>query len=153
MVDQETFAGIVGWMFVPSFVTNILHTLWYSYRYSTKTAAIPPRGSPKHTRDRNFILCGVILFYLLYLIRSVDRALEPSHYEILDLGFHSFTQKQLKTNFRKASLQHHPDKVGDAGAGKRETKGGLICAYLSAKHGTWQDSTLNELDFSFYAFL
>ncbi|CAO3563118.1 unnamed protein product [Mortierella alpina] len=116
MVYQETFAGIVGWTVVPTFVTNTLHTLWYSFRYSSKSAAIPPRGSAQHTRDRNWILCGVILFYLLYLIRNVDRALEPSHYDVLDLKFHSFTQKQLKSNFRKASLQYHPDKVGDASA-------------------------------------
>ncbi|KAG0254250.1 hypothetical protein BG011_005875 [Mortierella polycephala] len=44
--------------------------------------------------------------------------MEPSHYDTLGLGFHTFTQKQLKTNFRKASLQYHPDKVGQAGADK-----------------------------------
>ncbi|KAF9195971.1 hypothetical protein BGZ50_002773 [Haplosporangium sp. Z 11] len=42
--------------------------------------------------------------------------MEHNHYDTLGLGFNSFTQKQLKTNFRKASLQYHPDKVGQAGA-------------------------------------
>ncbi|KAF9574130.1 hypothetical protein EC968_007382 [Mortierella alpina] len=136
MVYQETFAGIIGWAVLPSFVTNALLTLWYSFRYSTKSAAIPPRGSVKHTRDRNFILCGVILTYLLYMIRNVDRALEPSHYDILDLGFHAFTQKQLKTNFRKASLQYHPDKVGDAGAD--------IFVRIRAAHEVLSDPTLRQ---------
>ncbi|KAF9957804.1 hypothetical protein BGZ72_001335 [Mortierella alpina] len=136
MVYQETFAGIVGWAVVPSFVTNILHTLWYSFSYSNKSAAIPPRGSAKHTQDRNRILCAVILSYLLYLIHSVDRSLEPSHYDILDLGFHTFTQKQLKTNFRKASLQYHPDKVGDAGA--------EIFLKIRAAHEVLSDPTLRQ---------
>ncbi|KAG9327361.1 hypothetical protein KVV02_005937 [Mortierella alpina] len=136
MVYQETFAGIVGWTVVPNFVTNTLHSLWYSFRYSTKSAAIPPRGSAKHTRDRNWILCGVVLVYLVYLIRNVDRALEPSHYDVLDLGFHSFTQKQLKTNFRKASLQYHPDKAGDTGAD--------VFVRIRAAHEVLSDPTLRQ---------
>ncbi|KAG0092498.1 hypothetical protein BGZ93_001031 [Podila epicladia] len=43
-------------------------------------------------------------------------ALGPNHYDVLDLQFSTFTQKQLRTNFRKASLQYHPDKIGEAGA-------------------------------------
>jgi hypothetical protein len=48
------------------------------------------------------------------------RTIEENHYDTLGLKFRSFTQKQVKTNFRKASLQYHPDKAGQTGAGMCE---------------------------------
>ncbi|KAG0372757.1 hypothetical protein BGX24_012627 [Mortierella sp. AD032] len=50
------------------------------------------------------------------LVMESMRSMETNHYDTLGLKFSTFTQKQLKTNFRKASLQYHPDKVGQAGA-------------------------------------
>ncbi|KAG0210125.1 hypothetical protein BGX28_009666 [Mortierella sp. GBA30] len=115
MAYKETFAGLAGWLFFPSFVANILQILWYAIKYPKASAAVPFKGSIKHTRDRNRILCGVVLLYLMYLIKEVDRMMEPNFYDTMDLRFHSFTQKQLKTNFKKASLQYHPDKAGQTG--------------------------------------
>ncbi|KAF9907915.1 hypothetical protein EC991_010428 [Linnemannia zychae] len=60
--------------------------------------------------------------------------METNHYDTLGLKFSSFSQKQLKTNFRKASLQYHPDKVGEAGA--------EIFVRIRAAHEVLVDPTL-----------
>ncbi|KAF9579996.1 hypothetical protein BGW38_003523 [Lunasporangiospora selenospora] len=82
---------------------------------STMIAA-PMAGTARFARDRNRIYCLVILAYLVYTLVGSYTALDKSYYDVLDLPFHRFSQKQLKTNFRRASLLYHPDKVGQAGA-------------------------------------
>ncbi|KAG0206926.1 hypothetical protein BGX28_001729 [Mortierella sp. GBA30] len=108
--------GLAGWAFLPSFVTNVIQTIWYSFKYPVNSAAKPAPNTPKHRRHHNRIYCAVVLAYLAYTILEVDRATPANCYDLLDLNFHSFSQKQLRTNFRKASLTYHPDKVGQAGA-------------------------------------
>lgn len=109
--------GLIGWAFLPSFITNVLQSVWYSVKYSGNSSAKPAPNSAKYRRHQNWIYSLVVLGYLAYTVVEVDRAMPINCYDLLDLKFHSFTQKQLKTNFRKASLMYHPDKVGQAGAG------------------------------------
>ncbi|KAG0288433.1 hypothetical protein BGZ98_004264 [Dissophora globulifera] len=90
----------------------MLQSCWYSVRYRSKPAATPPKDSPTFKRHTSRILCGVVLAYLVYVVYEADRSLGLTHYDTLELDFHEFSQKSLKTNFRKASLQYHPDKVG-----------------------------------------
>ncbi|KAG0057244.1 hypothetical protein BGZ83_000657 [Gryganskiella cystojenkinii] len=113
---MESYTGLAGWAFLPSFVTNIIQSIWYSIKYPVNSGAKPAPNTPKYRRHYNRIYCGVVLGYLLYTILEVDRSTPTNAYDLLDLNFHSFSQKQLRTNFRRTSLVYHPDKVGEAGA-------------------------------------
>jgi hypothetical protein len=114
---MENYVGLAGWAFLPSFVTNVIQSIWYSIKYPVNSAAKPAANTPKYRRHYNRIYCGVVLAYLAYTIAEVDRSLPTNAYDYLDLGFHTFSPKQLRTNFRKASLLYHPDKVGQVGQG------------------------------------
>ncbi|KAI1316283.1 hypothetical protein EDD11_010191 [Mortierella claussenii] len=113
---MEAYAGLAGWAILPSFVTNIIQSVWYSFKYPVNSGAKPAPNTPKYRRHYNRIYCGVVLAYLAYTIVEVDRATPVNCYDLLDLNFHTFNQKQLRTNFRKSSLVYHPDKVGQNGA-------------------------------------
>ncbi|KAG0311289.1 hypothetical protein BGZ99_010276 [Dissophora globulifera] len=113
---KETLVELVVWIFLPIVLPNMLQSCWYSVRYRSKPAATPPKDSPTFKRHTSRILCGVVLAYLVYVVYEADRSLGLTHYDTLELGFHEFSQKTLKTNFRKASLRYHPDKVGREGA-------------------------------------
>lgn len=115
---MESYAGLAGWAILPSFVTNVIQSIWYSIKYPVNSGAKPAANTPKYRRHYNRIYCAVVLLYLAYTILEVDRSTPTNCYDMLDLGFHSFSPKQLRTNFRKASLMYHPDKVGQQGAGK-----------------------------------
>ncbi|KAG0245036.1 hypothetical protein BGW41_004293 [Actinomortierella wolfii] len=110
------YANIAGWLFLPSLVTNVLHGIYRSVKYPVDSRAKPAVNTPKYVRTHNRIYCLVILGYLLYTIVEVYYSLPPNYYNLLDIDFHSFSQKQLKKNFRMASLMYHPDKVGAEGA-------------------------------------
>ncbi|KAF9979104.1 hypothetical protein BGZ73_006341 [Actinomortierella ambigua] len=110
------YASFAGWLFLPSFATNVLHSVYRSAKYPVDSRAKPAVGSAKYVRTHNRIYCFVILAYLLYTILDVYQNLTPNYYNMLDIDFHQFSQKQLKKNFRMASLMYHPDKVGAEGA-------------------------------------
>ncbi|KAG0370868.1 hypothetical protein BC939DRAFT_503611 [Gamsiella multidivaricata] len=113
---MDSYVGLAGWAFLPSFITNVLQSIWYSFKYPVNSGAKPAPNTPKHRRHYNRIYCGVVLAYLAYTIVEVDRSTPTNCYDLLDINFHTFSQKQLRTNFRKASLMYHPDKVGEVGA-------------------------------------
>lgn len=109
----------MGWFFLPKMAASVIQNMWYR----TKNSKIrPAKDSPQYKRHFAWIFAGVVITYLSYTVIQFEQALGSNHYDMLELQFSSFTQKQLKTNFRKASLQYHPDKIGDAGAGKMDEK-------------------------------
>lgn len=97
--------------------TRLLQAVYYSRRYGPNSPKLPRKGSARYQRDFSWILTIIVGLYLSSLVYESVRNIEENHYDTLGLKFGTFTQKQLKTNFRKASLQYHPDKAGDAGAG------------------------------------
>ncbi|KAF9920005.1 hypothetical protein FBU30_010279, partial [Linnemannia zychae] len=107
--------SLVGWAFIPSWTARLLQAIYYAGRFGPDSPRLPRKNTPRFKRDFNIILIVAVALYLCSIVIESIRSIEPSHYETLDLKFHSFTQKQLKTNFRKASLQYHPDKYGEAG--------------------------------------
>lgn len=112
-----TWAGpMIGWLFLPKMAARVILNMWYRTK---NPKGRPIKDSPQHKRHFAWIFAGVIISYLSYTVIQFERALGSNHYDMLDLQFSTFTQKQLKTNFRKASLQYHPDKIGEAGEGNR----------------------------------
>ncbi|KAF9101294.1 hypothetical protein BGX29_005810 [Mortierella sp. GBA35] len=116
MSPQSQILSLVGWAFIPTFLTHLIQLTYHAFRYGSKSPHLPRRGSVRFSTDFNRILMTIVLVYLCSLVFQGVRSMEPNHYDTLGLNFGAFTQKQLKTNFRKASLQYHPDKVGQAGA-------------------------------------
>ncbi|KAK3842737.1 MAG: hypothetical protein J3R72DRAFT_442308 [Linnemannia gamsii] len=116
MSPQSQFMSLIGWTFIPTTTTRFLQAIYYAGRYGSKSPSLPRQGSSRFARDFNIILITIIGLYLMSLVMESMRSMETNHYDTLGLKFSTFTQKQLKTNFRKASLQYHPDKVGQAGA-------------------------------------
>ncbi|KAG0200001.1 hypothetical protein BGX33_011280 [Mortierella sp. NVP41] len=116
MSPQSQILSLVGWAFIPTFLTHLIQLTYHAFRYGSKSPHLPRRGSVRFSTDFNRILMTIVLVYLCSLVFQGVRSMEPNHYDTLGLNFGTFTQKQLKTNFRKASLQYHPDKVGQAGA-------------------------------------
>ncbi|KAF9316564.1 hypothetical protein BG003_001812 [Podila horticola] len=92
---------------------GVIQNMWYRTKNPKRR---PAKDSRQHKRHFARIFAAVIISYLSYTVILFERALGSNHYDMLDLQFSTFTQKQLKTNFRKASLQYHPDKIGEAGA-------------------------------------
>ncbi|KAF9376089.1 hypothetical protein CPC16_000372 [Podila verticillata] len=105
---------MMGWFFLPKMAASVIQNMWYRTMNSKKR---PAKDSSQYKRHFAWIFAGVVITYLSYTIIQFERALGSNHYNMMELQFSSFTQKQLKTNFRKASLQYHPDKIGDTGAG------------------------------------
>ncbi|KAG0065123.1 hypothetical protein BGZ89_008586 [Linnemannia elongata] len=95
---------------------RLFQAVYYSRRYGPNSPKLPRKGSARYRRDFNWILTIIVGLYLSSLVYESVRTMEENHYDTLGLKFGTFTQKQLKTNFRKASLQYHPDKAGQAGA-------------------------------------
>ncbi|KAF9340908.1 hypothetical protein BGZ91_011913 [Linnemannia elongata] len=106
----------IGWAFVPTMAARLFQAVYYSRRYGPNSPKLPRKGSARYRRDFNWILTIIVGLYLSSLVYESVRTMEENHYDTLGLKFGTFTQKQLKTNFRKASLQYHPDKAGQAGA-------------------------------------
>ncbi|KAG0269926.1 hypothetical protein DFQ27_001475 [Actinomortierella ambigua] len=106
------YANYLGWLFLPSFATNVLHSVYRSVKYPVDSRAKPTPGSAKYVQMNNRIYCFVIVAYLLYSVLDVYQNLAPNYYNVLDIDFHQFSPKLLKKNFRMASLMHHPDKAG-----------------------------------------
>ncbi|KAF9425459.1 hypothetical protein BGZ94_007513 [Podila epigama] len=105
--------GLMGWMYLPNFVASLIQTIWYGTMTEKKR---PFKDSPLYRRHYARILTSVVVVYLIYGIIQYEASLGENHYDRLDLTFSTFTMKQLKSNFRKASLMYHPDKIGQAGA-------------------------------------
>lgn len=122
------FWGLIGWYYLPTFVANVLQKLWYGIQFrfrsrqqkdpAAETPAAPAFGSPEYIRHHRRILLLVTIGYLCWNTMNMARTTTSDNfYTRLDLKFDHFTQKQLRTNFRKLSLKYHPDKVGETGAG------------------------------------
>ncbi|GJJ72715.1 hypothetical protein EMPS_05073 [Entomortierella parvispora] len=114
----ENIWGLVGWYILPTFVANLLQRFWYAARYSPQEISKRPApGSPEYKRLHRLCLILVAIGYLCFNTMQVAKATTGDNfYTRLDLNFDRFTQKQLRTNFRKLSLKYHPDKVGEAGS-------------------------------------
>lgn len=108
--------SFLGWFFIPKLATASILTVYYRLKY-TKRSEEPPRGSPQNKRDGKIVYTLVICAYLAYSLIRVYREVlvkEIPYYEILGLRPNA-SSKEIKKEFRKLSLQLHPDKVGIEG--------------------------------------
>ncbi|KAI8053920.1 hypothetical protein BDF22DRAFT_444479 [Syncephalis plumigaleata] len=105
---------MILWAVIPKFVTGILQSTYYRLAYSGRTRPRPTKQDPVYKVHYRRIYTGVVLAYLAYTIVEAYHQLPANYYAELNLTPFSFNTKDLKTNFKRLSLQAHPDKnAGD----------------------------------------
>ncbi|RKP27956.1 DnaJ domain-containing protein, partial [Syncephalis pseudoplumigaleata] len=104
------YLHMILWAFVPGLVTGFLQRLYYSIAYPVDSRSRPTKGDAKYHRHYRYIYTAVVLGYLAYTIAETRHQLPASHYAELNLTPSAFSSRDLKLNFKRLSLQAHPDK-------------------------------------------
>jgi len=110
-IQTNMFSGALMWAFLPKMATNFLLARYYEWKYAPNSPSKPKQGSRKYKRDYKKFHILVIVIYLIYnFYQSMyQEPRTPTLYETLHVS-KDFTTQQLKSNYRKLSLQFHPDK-------------------------------------------
>lgn len=78
----------------------------------------PQPGTARYNIHRRRIYIIVVSAYLLYTIYEADHDLRRAGDFYQDLAVpHAATDREIKSRFRRMATIHHPDKVGNNGAG------------------------------------
>ncbi|KAI5818478.1 hypothetical protein BZA77DRAFT_277731 [Pyronema omphalodes] len=104
------------WFFLPQTVTGWVVSFYF--RVMTRAGDPQPTpGTPLHNRVTKRVYITLISAYLLYTIYEsyYDILQKPTFYDLLQVP-HDVTAKDLKSQFRRLTIQFHPDKAG-AGTG------------------------------------
>ncbi|KAJ1912689.1 hypothetical protein IWQ60_009553 [Tieghemiomyces parasiticus] len=109
MSSVNMWASLVGWAFLPDLVTNFLQSQYYKLWY--EPASTPRPGESRHREHRRWFYTLVIATYLAYTVTQTMVSLPPNYYKTLAVAPSAFRPKELRSHFRKLSLQHHPDKT------------------------------------------
>jgi hypothetical protein len=78
---------------------------------------MPQVGTPRYARVHRRVYVAIVSFYLLYTIRESYLLITktPNYYDILTVPL-TVTPQELKSRFRRLTVQYHPDKAGADGA-------------------------------------
>ncbi|KAK3069766.1 hypothetical protein LTR53_011637 [Teratosphaeriaceae sp. CCFEE 6253] len=122
--------SLAGWYILPNLVTGYLQTALYTISIRAGEPK-PAPGSPRFVRDRKRVLVVVILAYLLYTVYEADYQLRLSGDFYQDLGvYHSVTERELQSRFRRLTVQYHPDKIS---SGSASEKAAVEAIYINLK--------------------
>ncbi|KAL1914640.1 uncharacterized protein VTP21DRAFT_8051 [Calcarisporiella thermophila] len=105
----KPYLSIVGWMFIPQLAASFLQSLYYQLIYPVGSQR-PQPGQPKYRRHFNRIYSLVVMVYLAYTVVEVYLQAPPTFYDMFNVDPYDFSSQKLKREFRKLSLQLHPDK-------------------------------------------
>ncbi|ROT41224.1 membrane associated DnaJ chaperone-like protein [Sodiomyces alkalinus F11] len=110
------FISLLGWSFLPQFVTGWLQSVYYSLTIRAGSPR-PQPGSPRYVTHRRTIHALVVVAYLLYTLYEADYDLRRQGNFYSDLGLPSLAaeDKEIKSRFRRLATIHHPDKAGSSG--------------------------------------
>ncbi|KAK9710932.1 hypothetical protein K7432_008143 [Basidiobolus ranarum] len=109
-MSDNYFVNLALWMFVPKMATGFVQRLYYRFRYAANSPSIPTAGQKKYIRDYKRIFALIIVIYLLYTVVEVERSTPYNYYQLLGVKQQDVNPRQLKSTFRRLSLQFHPDK-------------------------------------------
>jgi hypothetical protein len=101
--------NIILWLILPNLITSIIQRVYYGFRYRVNSTQRPKPGSSKFQRHHNNIYIFVVGTYLLFCIFQVVYNLPSNYYDEFGVRV-QFSEKELKSKFRKYSLQYHPDR-------------------------------------------
>ncbi|KAL2758186.1 hypothetical protein ACRALDRAFT_2099048 [Sodiomyces alcalophilus JCM 7366] len=110
------FISLLGWSFLPQFVTGWLQSIYYSLTIRAGSPH-PQPGSQRYVTHRRAIHALVVVAYLLYTLYEADYDLRRQGNFYTDLGLTSLAaeDREIKSRFRRLATIYHPDKAG-AGA-------------------------------------
>lgn len=101
--------NIILWLVLPNLVTSIIHRIYYVLRYRTNASYRPKPGTLKYQQHHSNIYIAVVGIYLIFCIFQVVYNLPQGYYDEFGVPVY-FSEKDLKSKFRKYSLQYHPDR-------------------------------------------
>jgi curved DNA-binding protein CbpA len=110
MSEYNLYLSLFLWAILPELVTLVFQTVYYLVRYPVDSRAKPQSGSRQYATHKRRIYTLVVLVYLSYTIYEAYQSIPANHYNVLGLHPQHYTTKELKSNFKKLSLQYHPDK-------------------------------------------
>ncbi|EEY14318.1 conserved hypothetical protein [Verticillium alfalfae VaMs.102] len=117
---MSNFLSLLGWSFLPNFVTGWTQTIYYSITIRAGDPR-PQPGSAKYITHRRRIHFLVVSLYLLYTLYEADHELrrDGSFYSDLGLSTLAPEDREIKSRFRRLAAVHHPDKSSDADGASR----------------------------------
>lgn len=99
---------ILLWMILPNSLTGFLQSTYYRFKYPSMSVA-PQPGSSKYKRHNKICYIIVVGSYLAFCAFQVVWMLPPNYYTEFSLPTGA-SLKEIRSRFRKFSLQYHPDK-------------------------------------------
>ncbi|KAJ1644864.1 hypothetical protein LPJ64_003487 [Coemansia asiatica] len=102
--------GMFAWMFLPKLASSLVLTAAHWVLQRTSPRLVPHQSTKTYERHQRLSYIFVILIYLVYTLWETERNMAANYYHILGLTPKSFTQSELRRNFRHLSLALHPDK-------------------------------------------
>ncbi|KAJ1814255.1 hypothetical protein LPJ56_003100 [Coemansia sp. RSA 2599] len=102
--------GMFGWMVLPKFAAGCVLTIahWVLQRIAPRL--VPHKATKTYELHQRISYVLVIALYLGYTLWDTEHRMAANYYHILGMTPSSFSQSELRRNFRHMSLALHPDK-------------------------------------------
>ncbi|KAJ1728290.1 hypothetical protein LPJ61_004109 [Coemansia biformis] len=110
MNTDSGLTSVVGWLLLPPLAAKFLLRAVHGVLRRVAPRAVPQAGTSRHALHQRVSYVVVIAVYLVYTLWVAEQDLGDNYYHMLGLRPDGFSAAQLRRNFRRLSLQHHPDK-------------------------------------------
>ncbi|KAI8874264.1 hypothetical protein GQ42DRAFT_51281 [Ramicandelaber brevisporus] len=105
----KSLLHIVGWLFLPSLVTDYVVSFWFSLERDPARRSV--RGSPRYARTWRITFVLLMLMYLTYTLVDTYMSMPSNFYAMFGLSPHDpIDERYLRRTFKRLSLLYHPDR-------------------------------------------
>ncbi|KAJ2710324.1 hypothetical protein H4R19_003801 [Coemansia spiralis] len=117
MKFDSNATSIIGWLLLPQLAAKFLLRAAHGALGRTWPRAVPQAGTSQHALHERIAYVVVVVMYLGYTLWVAEQDLGANYYHVLGVRPDAFSALEMRHNFRRLSLQLHPDKNPD-GAGQ-----------------------------------